>query len=235
MRNSLFLHSHRLSPRSCLHNGGNSGGGGGGGGSASSPPSFGELFSAEISANMTQVGYDAGLVIVNFTASCPSDPTAQKMKTVYGDFYTVLTRCDLGKEYTIAPASRGGACVARTIGKDVNARICSACGCPFCVRDTNGTYTTGEVAGQKTKTVWQTPVRTFLDGRNLLVYKGRAQGSGSFDLETTVAFDSDSGFPVAVNVSHPLWITTAAKIDGFTRDVDEFSAFAIPTVAGASK
>ena len=26
-------------------------------------------------------------------------PMLQKMKTVYGDFYTVLTRCDLGLEF----------------------------------------------------------------------------------------------------------------------------------------
>ena len=150
------------------------------------------------------------------------------MKTVYGDYYTVLTRCDLGKEYTIAPASRGGACVVKTIGKDVDERICSACGCPFCVRDTNGTYTTGDGV-QKTVTAWEAPVHTNMDGRDVQVYKGRAQGYHSFDLETTVVFDSESGLPLAVNVSHPLWITTAAKIEDFTRDVDEFSAFAIPS------
>ena len=65
------------------------------------PPPFGENWSAIVTANMTQVGYDAGLVIVNFTSSCGADPGQQKAKTVYGDFDTVLTRCDLGKEFII--------------------------------------------------------------------------------------------------------------------------------------
>ena len=60
------------------------------------------------------------------------------MRTTFGDFYTVLTRCDLGVEYTIAPPSRGAGCTSRSIGRDTDERICLACGCPFCVRDTNG-------------------------------------------------------------------------------------------------
>jgi len=66
--------------------------------SSSQPPAWGETWKATVSANLTQVGFDAGMVIVNFTSSC-SDPLQQKMKTIYGDFYTVLTRCDLGMEY----------------------------------------------------------------------------------------------------------------------------------------
>ena len=34
------------------------------------PPSFGEQWTALVSANMTQAGYDAGEVDVNFTAAC---------------------------------------------------------------------------------------------------------------------------------------------------------------------
>ena len=98
--------------------------GGGGGGGKGMPPRWGDLWEAKISANLTQVGYDAGLVIVNFSTACGDEPAKQKMKTVYGDFYTVLTRCDLGYEFTIAPASRGGACTHRRIGLDVDGRIC---------------------------------------------------------------------------------------------------------------
>lgn len=65
---------------------------------SAAPPSFGDAWAGAVSANMTSAGYDAGLVIVNFTSAC-GDPAQQKMKTVYGDFYTVLTRCDLGLEF----------------------------------------------------------------------------------------------------------------------------------------
>ena len=87
-----------------------------------SPPSFGSSWSATVSANVTQVGYDAGLVIVNFKQQCDVDPAQMKQQTVYGDFYTVLTRCDLQREYTIAPASRGGGCEERVIGTDTDGR-----------------------------------------------------------------------------------------------------------------
>ena len=99
-----------------------------------SPPGWGDRWSARIAANLTQVGYDAGLVLVNFTTACDASPALQKSRTVYGDFYTVLTRCDLGFEFTLAPASRGSGCSARKVGVDVDARVCEACGCPFCVR-----------------------------------------------------------------------------------------------------
>ena len=95
---------------------------------SSGPPPFGSQWRASVSANVTQPGYDAGLVIVNFTQRCGANPKAQQMKTIYGDFYTVLTRCDLGYEFTIQPASRGSGCTARKIGVDVAERICSACG-----------------------------------------------------------------------------------------------------------
>jgi NAD(P)H dehydrogenase (quinone) len=121
------------------------------------PPPFGENWSAFVIANMTQVGYDAGVVGVNFTSSCGSDPSQQKAKTVYGDFDTVLTRCDLGKEFVIEPPARGGPCAVRTIGVDTDVRICRACACPFCTRDTNGTYSHGEY--QQSKVEWEVAER----------------------------------------------------------------------------
>lgn len=191
------------------------------------PPGWGDTWKAQVSANLTQVGYDAGLVIVNFTAQCQSDPSQQKMRTVYGDFYTVLTLCNLKKEFTIAPASRGGGCTSRTIGIDVSDRICKACGCPFCVRDTNGTFSHGEDAASST--VWNAAEKRVVAGESVNVWTGRASSQGSesaFDLETTVAYNAD-GKPLFVNVSHPLWVQTAARIDHFTNDIDQ-NEFTIP-------
>ena len=150
------------------------------------------------------------------------------MRTVYGDFYTVLTRCDLGTEFTIAPASRGGACTSRKIGIDVDARICEACGCPFCVRDTNGTFSHGEASGSVT--LWQSKEQTKVSGMDAIVWKGRARSSAngkSFDLETSIAYSINEKTPLFVNVSHPLWVQTAARLDGFTNDIDP-SHFDIP-------
>ena len=39
------------------------------------PPAYGEKWSATLATNMTQVGYDAGLVLVNFSGHCGNDPT----------------------------------------------------------------------------------------------------------------------------------------------------------------
>ena len=192
---------------------------------ASAPDPFGDTWSASIATNMTQVGYDAGLVLVNFSGFCGADPTKQQMRTTFGDFYTVLTRCDLGVEYTIAPPSRNSSCLARKIGRDTDPRVCLACGCPFCVRDTNGTFSAGD-GHTPTVTAWQAPRVTTIDGKECLVFEGRAQGdkSGgqSFDLETSIAYDlRDSTIPVFVNISHPLWISTRAAISNFRRTVPD--------------
>lgn len=194
------------------------------------PPGFGLTWKAKVSANLTQPGYDAGLVIVNFTTLCGEDPHEQMMRTVYGDSYTVLTRCDLGWEYTIAPASRGSGCLPRLIGRDVDARICGACGCPFCVRDTNGTYSHGERSNSVTE--WGAKTRMIIGGHEVDVWKGTASSTGSggaepFALGTNVAFFPDGITPAFVNVSHPLWVQTAASFEDFTTDVDN-AEFGIP-------
>jgi len=195
------------------------------------PPAFGKQWAATISANMTMVGYDAGLVIVNFTGECDGDPAQQKMNTVYGDFYTVLTRCDIGLEFTIAPPSRGGACSTRHIGRDSPERLCQACSCPFCVRDTNGSFTHGEHSGATT--LWQPKQQLIVDGRKMVVYRGRATstsaGGAPFDLQTDVAYSAVDGVtPTWVNVSHPLWVSTSARIDDYAAAVPPH-AFDIPS------
>eukprot|EP00404_Azadinium_spinosum_P000849 CAMPEP_0180415716 /NCGR_PEP_ID=MMETSP1036_2-20121128/70_1 /TAXON_ID=632150 /ORGANISM="Azadinium spinosum, Strain 3D9" /LENGTH=603 /DNA_ID=CAMNT_0022420541 /DNA_START=70 /DNA_END=1882 /DNA_ORIENTATION=- len=187
---------------------------------AGSPPSWGENWSAAVSANLTQMGYDAGLVIVNFSGQCGADPSLQKMRTVYGDFDTVLTRCDLGREFIIAPPSRGGGCTSRSIGQDVDARICEACSCPFCVRDTNGTFAHGKLPST---TEWSKPVRKQIGGADVLLWSGVARSSGqgeTFPLQTSIAYAAaDATTPLFVNVSHPLWVQTAARIDNFSRSI----------------
>ena len=194
---------------------------------AHKPPGWGSTWSAKISANLTQVGYDAGLVIVNFSTSCADDPSKQRSRTVYGDFYTVLTRCDVGYEFTIAPASRGGGCTSRRVGRDVDMRVCEACGCPFCVRDTNGTYTHGQHS--KSKTEWAAPREANIGGETITLWHGTATATGGedFALTTDLAFRKD-GSPAYVNVSHPLWVQTAARVDGYERSVPQ-GAFDIPS------
>ena len=192
------------------------------------PPGWGERWSAQISANLTQVGYDAGLVIVNFTTACGADPGGQKSRTVYGDAYTVLTRCDLGHEFIVAPASRGSGCTVRTIGVDADARVCEACGCPFCVRDTNGSYTHGQK--EPGTTAWDAPYYGSVGGETLTMWRGTARGRGAdeggFALTTELGFRAD-GTPAHVNVSHPLWVATKARIDNFVPTAPD-SAFDVP-------
>lgn len=194
------------------------------------PPAWGENWTALVSANLTQVGYDAGLVIVNFTGSC-SKPAQQKMITVYGDFDTVLTRCDLGREFIIDPPSRGGGCKSRIIGKDVDARICEACSCPFCVRDTEGAFTHGEQF--PSKTVWQSKERKLVFGRDVNVWTGVSVSSEKnagheYALSTSIAYSTDGeSTPLFVNVTHPLWVQTEARIDKFSHTIDD-RVFDIP-------
>jgi len=190
------------------------------------PPSWGTTWHAMVSANVTQVGYDAGMVIVNFTADCPT-PSTQRMLTVYGDFDTVLTRCDMGYEFIIDPPSRGGGCRARIIGTNVDRRICEACGCPFCVRDTNGSFAHGEQYPSSTQ--WESSEQTKIQGVSVKVWRGRAISAlENYALRTSIAYSADDlSVPVFVNVSHPLWLQTAARIDHFTHNVDDGS-FVIP-------
>jgi multimeric flavodoxin WrbA len=194
------------------------------------PPAWGENWTATVYANMTQVGYDAGLVIVNFSGYCPADPFHQKMKTVYGDFDTVLTRCDLGREFIIDPPSRGGKCRSREIGSSANPRICQACSCPFCVRDTNGSFSHGEELPSNTQ--WFSKEDMQIGGIDVVVWKGTAASSlargQSFNLNTTIAYlRTDGVTPVFVNVSHPLWVQTTAAIENFRRSIDP-DVFDIP-------
>ncbi|KAH8045896.1 hypothetical protein JL720_16558 [Aureococcus anophagefferens] len=160
---------------------------------SAAPPSFGDAWAGAVSANMTSAGYDAGLVIVNFTSAC-GDPAQQKMKTVYGDFIR-------------------------------------ACGCPFCVRDTNGSYAHPDASAGLADVLWDAPRAFSREGRRFTAHAGVAVavgGSDDYSLKYDLAFDDD-GHPAFVNISHPLWISTAARVDGFTRDVAG-DAFDIPAL-----
>ena len=77
--------------------------------------------------------------------------------------------------------------------------------------------------------VWDAARRLVRDGAAYDAYRGVAVAFGGGDdyaLEYDLAFDGD-GRPAFVNVSHPLWISTAARVDGFSTDVDAW-AFDIP-------
>ena len=46
---------------------------------------FGRSWSASVASNMTQIGFDMGMVLVNFSGTCDK-PATQQAQTVYGDF-----------------------------------------------------------------------------------------------------------------------------------------------------
>jgi hypothetical protein len=85
-----------------------------------------------------------------------------------------------------------------------------------------------EAAGSET--VWKTKERRTIHGHDVDVWTGRAQsataGRQSFDLETSIAYAHAHGgarnatVPMFVNVSHPLWVSTQASVEGFSNDVD---------------
>eukprot|EP01052_Picozoa_sp_SAG31_P011149 SAG31_NODE_626_length_13460_cov_14.387517_4_plen_320_part_00 len=171
---------------------------------------------------MTQIGFDMGMVLVNFTGQC-NTPRTQKAQTVYGDFYTLLLLCDQGVEYEIAPASRGGGCKKRVVGADLDPRVCEVCSCPFCIRDTNGTYpnTTWDVIHSQRK----------VDGVDAYVWTGH-QSSGQDDSHrVSVAFVANRNTgelePFATNISDQLWVTSRAKILDYQPTADG-SKFIIP-------
>merc|ERR1712059_131870 len=100
------------------------------------------------------------------------------------------------------------------IGRDANTRICQACSCPFCTRDTNGTFTHGE--DEPGATLWSSPKPIQIDGEDLLVWSGIAisdKGNQPFDVKTSIAYTrTDAPVPRYVNISHPLWMETFARI-----------------------
>lgn len=109
-----------------------------------------------------------------------------------------------------------------------------ACGCPFCTRDTNGSYTHGIHADSLTQ--WQPPTTVAIGGESLQLWRGVAAStdasSANYALSTSLAFRSD-GTPVYVNVTHPLWVQTAAIVEHFSRAVPS-DRFDIPDQCMAS-
>ena len=66
-------------------------------------------------------------------------------------------------------------------------------------------------------------------GETLNIWRGTATAESStehYSISTDLAFDLD-GTPRFVNVSHPLWVQTAARIDGFVREAPD-SVFEVP-------
>ena len=74
-------------------------------------------------------------------------------------------------------------------------------GCPFCIRDTNGSYSHGEDSGATNK--WTGPNRQTIDGVEVDVWNGVAVSTSSttpFALGTAVGFLPDGVTPAFVNV-----------------------------------
>ena len=90
------------------------------------------------------------------------------------------------------------------------------------MRDTNGTYTHGVQNPSSIR--WSDPERMLVHGQEVDVWRGRAVStadtSENFALETDVAFLPDGITPAFVNVTHPLWIQTAAVVQHFTHVVN---------------
>merc|ERR1712187_1062376 len=86
--------------------------------------------------------------------------------------------------------------------------------------------------GYPSQTVWSRKERTSIFGRDVIVWSGDAVSSGSqaqFALNTSIAYSAADGVtPAFVNITHPLWTQTAARIDNFSRHIDPH-AFDIPT------
>ena len=56
------------------------------------------------------------------------------------DEYTVLTLCGERLQYIVDPGSRGGTCAVWPILDEQYRDLCGVCGCPFCIRDTGGRW-----------------------------------------------------------------------------------------------
>ena len=194
----------------------------------SGPPNFPIAWSAAPQTNMSNVGFDAGTVGINWFGSC-SDPATQRMKTVYPDNYTVLTLCAERLQYVVSPNSRGGTCAAWPISNEQAADLCTLCGCPFCLRDTAGMWTS--FPKRDAAVQWSSDVErrvSRITGETVQVWSGKQRGSGGSTLEVEFAATL-SGAPHTLLVNSPLWMSTATFFKGFTPSVPK-GAFDVPRI-----
>ena len=103
----------------------------------------------------------------------------------------MLTRCDLGLNYIINPASRGGGCTIWPIQDGT----CAYCSCPFCIRDTGGLWGfagAGEVAWASNSSSTSSVM-----GEAVVLWRG-TQANGN---RVEHAVSSATGLPVTQTVS----------------------------------
>ena len=140
------------------------------------------------------------------------------MRTVYPDKYTVLSRCDLGRNYIIDPSSRGGGCVVWPLKSDT----CSSCACPFCLRDTGGVW--GSTGSGNVTWLDMHPAISPVTGAPVTVWRA-LQANGNI-VEHAV---SAAGLPVTQSVTSPSYLTVATHFDSFTLSVP-LGTFDVPAI-----
>ena len=140
------------------------------------------------------------------------------MRTVYPDKYTVLSRCDLGRNYIIDPSSRGGGCVVSPLKSDT----CSSCACPFCLRDTGGVW--GSTGSGNVTWLDMHPAISPVTGAPVTVWRA-LQANGNI-VEHAV---SAAGLPVTQIVSSPSYLTVATHFASFTLSVP-LGTFDVPAI-----
>ena len=156
--------------------------------------------------------------IEQFSSDCSGGPASQRMRTVYPDKYTVLSRCDLGWNYIIDPSSRGGGCVVWPLKSDT----CSSCACPFCLRDTGGVW--GSTGSGNVTWLDMHPAISPVTGAPVTVWRA-LQANGNI-VEHAV---SAAGLPVTQSVSSPSYLTVATHFDSFTLSVP-LGTFDVPAI-----
>jgi len=194
------------------------------------PPGFPATWMASPQTNMTGVGFDAGTVVTDFFGSCVS-PETQRMKTVYPDQYTVLTLCAERLQFIVSPDSRNGSCAVWGMANEQHAELCTLCSCPFCVRDTNGFWTTkpnGMSSGEGIEWSSNSSETSPITGEPIQLWKGSQNLDGdTFDV--TYAASELTGLPHTLAVNSPLWISAATYFASLTTTVPT-DAFDVPAI-----
>jgi len=183
-------------------------------------PTFPLAWKAVTHGNLTQPGFFAGDVLLQFAVDCTEGPAKQKMFTAYPDGYTVITRCDKGYQYIIQPASRGVTCSLM----DLKPESCTQCGCPYCIQTTANKWPEEvqweHVGDASTKTY------SYLDDNGKTfsaltrVWHGKQTvGDGSQKLSLEFATSVDDDKPVSMIVKSSEWLSSTTWFENFTAAV----------------
>lgn len=183
-------------------------------------PTFPLAWKATTHGNLTQPGFFAGDVLLNFAVDCTEGPAKQKTFTSYPDGYTVITRCDKGYQYIIQPASRGVTCSLM----DLKPESCTQCGCPYCIQTTAKKWPE-EVQWEHVGDAY-TKTFSYLDdnGRTFTeltrIWHGKQiAGDGSQKLSLEFATSVHDDKPVSMVVNSSEWISSSTWFENFTAAV----------------